>query len=678
MMKSPTSLITIRNAVGVMLAMSAIFAVVLTAVTITNEKTFAQDPNPTVTLTVDAETVTEGATVTFTVELSAAVATGADPVEIPITVTDGTAMKGTDFTLPQDTATPTADITSVTFQPGDTTQTYTITTIDTPDPEDDTSTAYDEPQESFTVSLGTLPSGYDAGATTSFTININDGDNVEASPPTVTIHFNDADGNLIVDEQDPPQPVTGRIAKSGESLVADTSTVVDGDQPLTPDPDDDAAARVPPDFNYQWIRTNDGSTTVDDPDEAIEGANDRTYTLTDDDVGDTFTVQVWSSDDFGNGNGNASPAVQSTDSPAVEVVAAGNNGQPLTQPAATSVVAYNQTFPFIIIGELQPEGDMMRLEPGTELTRDVSGMTSTMTNVDTGADLVGDDGMAITVDLDDDDPDNDGFLEDGTTPATERTTVTIDAVSFIWHRDEQAIMECDENTGLRDGGDNDTFACTGATYTLTNDDVAKEIALWASYVTRTAVAGDPTATPPVPEVIERQRVVESENIGRVFSPNLATGMPVISGVSQVGSMLSVAKGEADQNGIQDADGSPEEDDITYTWFHGDDDDYSDPLGTGTSYDLKPDDVDKTIKVLASFNDGLGDPEMRTSGLTTKITGSPGEVSRIEPTIRSVTVSPLAMSCSWQSMSTACKTPRTTPSAQTLSGHKTKTPSVKKS
>ena len=51
MMKSPTSLITIRNAVGVMLAMSAIFAVVLTAVTITNDRAFAQDPPVEVTIT---------------------------------------------------------------------------------------------------------------------------------------------------------------------------------------------------------------------------------------------------------------------------------------------------------------------------------------------------------------------------------------------------------------------------------------------------------------------------------------------------------------------------------------------------------------------------------------------------------------------------------------------------
>ena len=42
-MKSPTSLIRFRNAVGVMLALSAIFAVVVSAVTFTDDQAFAQD-----------------------------------------------------------------------------------------------------------------------------------------------------------------------------------------------------------------------------------------------------------------------------------------------------------------------------------------------------------------------------------------------------------------------------------------------------------------------------------------------------------------------------------------------------------------------------------------------------------------------------------------------------------
>ena len=42
MMKSPTSLIRFRNAVGVMLALSAIFAVVISAVTFTQDRALAE------------------------------------------------------------------------------------------------------------------------------------------------------------------------------------------------------------------------------------------------------------------------------------------------------------------------------------------------------------------------------------------------------------------------------------------------------------------------------------------------------------------------------------------------------------------------------------------------------------------------------------------------------------
>ena len=48
MMKSPTSLIRFRNAVGVMLALSAVFAVVLGTATLLqhNQVVEAQDPPP--------------------------------------------------------------------------------------------------------------------------------------------------------------------------------------------------------------------------------------------------------------------------------------------------------------------------------------------------------------------------------------------------------------------------------------------------------------------------------------------------------------------------------------------------------------------------------------------------------------------------------------------------------
>ena len=94
---------------------------------------------------------------------------------------------------------------------------------------------------------------------------------------------------------------------------------------------------------------------------AIDGATSSTYELTAEDVGDTFTVQVWSSDQHGNGNGNAN-----TDA-ADSIGGENNNGQTLTQTRRQqSAIVYDQAKPFIIVGALDASGDDMRIEPGVD------------------------------------------------------------------------------------------------------------------------------------------------------------------------------------------------------------------------------------------------------------------------------------------------------------------------
>ena len=608
-MKSSTSLIGFKNAAGVMLALSAIFAVVISAVTITQDRALGQatDDVP-VTLRVEAETVQEGATVLFTVTLDEAVATDADDVIIiPLLVKDGIGERGAtktnDFTLPTESG---SEVTSVTFAAGEDEHTYSITTIDTVDPFDPGNTDYAEPQEYFTVSLGTLPDGYDAVEPSSITININDGDNTAATG-AVTID--------IFDSLDSLDPVDTPVPKSGQYLVANTSDIDDADQP----------SGEPPKFMYQWIRTDDGDVKID-------GAEKSTYKLTRYDVGDKITVQVWSSDRYGNGNGNANDDAADSD------VGENNNGQTLARPASTAVVVYDKARPLIIEGALQPEGDARRLEPGVELTRDTSGMFKPGTELGV-AYLIDDNGDEITVDLDNDDPNDDGFKdEEKTMLATARTNVEYGHVTFTWYRGEAPIEECaagGERSGVAGDGNS---PCYGDIYTLVDADVAKKIFVRASFLTLDA--SETTDANDV-DVFEH---IDSLSIGRVYSPNLATGMPRITGVAQVGSTLTADIGSiADPDNDDDPDLDPvAEADITYTWFNGDDDDYSDPLHNdddkGTSYVLAPSDVGKTIKVLASFNDGLDDPEMRVSGLTTEVAGSPGEISRIEAAIRGVTVS----------------------------------------
>ena len=106
----------------------------------------------------------------------------------------------------------------------------------------------------------------------------------------------------------------------------------------------------------------------------------------------------------------------------------------------------------------------------------------------------------------------------------------------------------------------------------------------------------------------------------------AEGAPTIAGIAQVGYELTSDEGTIDDdNGVGD---------YHYQWFSDDT-----PVGTDSStYTVQPSDVGKSIKVRYSFVDDGRYPESLTSAATSVIAGSPGEISRIEAAIRSVTVS----------------------------------------
>ena len=90
---------------------------------------------------------------------------------------------------------------------------------------------------------------------------------------------------------------------------------------------------------------------------------------------------------------------------------------------------------------------------------------------------------------------------------------------------------------------------------------------------------------------------------------------------------------ADEDVIpQDANGNNE---FMYQWLRDGEDI---PGATNSTYMVQPDDVGAAISVRVSFTDNERQYEMITSAETSTIAGSPGEISRIEPAIRSVTVS----------------------------------------
>ena len=131
-----------------------------------DDKVYSYNKFHTVSFGAAAYTVAEGGSVTVSVTLSA------DPertVEIPITTTNEGGATGADYSgVPA----------RVTFNAGDTAQTFTFTATDDAEDDDD---------ESVRLSFGTLPTGVTAGSTATGTVSITDNDD-----PAVTVSFEQA------------------------------------------------------------------------------------------------------------------------------------------------------------------------------------------------------------------------------------------------------------------------------------------------------------------------------------------------------------------------------------------------------------------------------------------------------------------------------------------------------
>ncbi len=139
---------------------------------------------PTVSLSASPNPVDEGQSVTVTARLSEALSNN---VTIPLTLASGTAESG-DY----------GSLASITVSGGATTGTGTISTVDDADTDDET----------FTVSLGTLPSEVTAGAPSSVAVTIRDGDTPPPSPtPTVSL-------SVSPNPVDEGQPVTVTVQLS--------------------------------------------------------------------------------------------------------------------------------------------------------------------------------------------------------------------------------------------------------------------------------------------------------------------------------------------------------------------------------------------------------------------------------------------------------------------------------
>ena len=408
-------------------------------------------------------------------------------------------------------------------------------------------------------------------------------DDNQAASGDVTITIPDGDD---VDEE--PDVVTGTTV--GQELTADTSGVTDADHEDDTTTDNIDESILTDGLSYQWQTLDPPYTARPEP---IDGATSKTYTPTEDDVGLRLLVVVMWSDKYGNGN----------DMP--ETLDVSNASDSL------NVTSYDEARPFII---KEDRNGNEQLDPGDVLTQDFSGMFNDQDQ------LIDDNGDLIDGDTNDDtdDPENN----------PDPVAIPDSAVTFTWHRGDGPIYcDADDDGDIEEDADgNPTEECTLTMYTLADEDVAEDITLVASYSVKTGVDDQNV------DVLTPQTPLTSDSAGTVISTNPPMGQPLISGVAQVGATL-----EVDEDGTSITDGDKVAS-ITYSWYHGDDDDYSDALGTGSEYTLGPDDNEKTIKVRALVVDELGDMAYVSSEATSTIAGSPGEISRIEAAIRSVTAS----------------------------------------
>ena len=114
-------------------------------------------------------------------------------------------------------------------------------------------------------------------------------------------------------------------------------------------------------------------------------------------------------------------------------------------------------------------------------------------------------------------------------------------------------------------------------------------------------------------------ITYSLTITRAALPNRpATGQPSISGTFQVGQPLTASPGSiADADGLTNAV-------YRYQWIRVDssNNETDIPNATGSTYVLTSTDEDNRIKVRASFEDDLGNPEARTSSATSLVQAAP--------------------------------------------------------
>ena len=389
-------------------------------------------------------------------------------------------------------------------------------------------------------------------------------------------------------------PTISGTAQVGQTLTAHTSGISDPD------------GLTNPAFTYQWLSD----------DAAIQGANDFTYTLADNDEGKAIKVEVTFNDDEGNGS--------SLTSEATDAVAARPNSPATGLPAIRGKAQVGETLTAFVSDIKDADGltgatfSYQWISSDGTTDTDIPGATSANYTL-----VVEDTGKTVTVRVNyTDDRGLDETLTSAPTQAVEARSnspatgapaiIGTAQVGATLTADTSGISDADGLTGVafthqwfsNDGnGDAEIAGATGWTYTLADDHEGNTIKVKVSFTDGGGNAESLTSA--ATDVVE---AAPTTNIP-------ATGAPTISGTAQVGETLT-----ADTSGIADADGVSG-DTFAYQWVAGDGTVDTDiEKATASTYKLVAADQGKTIKVRVTFADDGGNEETLTSAPTAPVLG----------------------------------------------------------
>ncbi len=291
-------------------------------------------------------------------------------------------------------------------------------------------------------------------------------------------------------------PTIMGTSQVGETLSADTSGI------------NDANGLTGVQYTYQWVR-NDGATDTD-----ITGATGQTYTLSDDDQGNSVKVRVSFTDDDGYSESLTSAATGTVTRPANSVATG--------QPTITGTAQVGETLSADTSGISDANGltgvqytyHWMRNDGNADT--DISGATGQ-------THALSDDDQGNTVKVLVSFTDDDGYSESLTSAVTDtvarpansaatgQPTITGTVqVGETLSADTSGISDANGLTGVQytyhwmrnDGNaDSDISGATGQSYTLTSDDQGSSVKVMVSFTdddgyseTLTSAATDPVVS----------------------------------------------------------------------------------------------------------------------------------------------------------------------------------------